>query len=136
MFFHVPKVSLNLLSVGQLCELSVDVHFLSRGCFVKDPQTGEILGTGHKVGRLFELKSLRIPIKIVAAAVTSSIWHARLGHPSCSRLGSLISSGCLSYVKQEYFDCVSCQLFKHHALPFSNSNFVPSAPFYLLYSDI
>ena len=97
--FHVPKVLFNLLSIGQLCELGVDVHFLSRGCFVQDLQTGEILGTWHKVGRLFELKSLRIPIKTIAAAVTSSIWHSHLGHPSGSRLGSLISSGCLGPVK-------------------------------------
>ena len=34
--FHVPKVSLNLLSVGQLCELGVDVYFSSCGCFVHD----------------------------------------------------------------------------------------------------
>ena len=25
--FHVPKVSLNLLSVDQLCELGVNIHF-------------------------------------------------------------------------------------------------------------
>ena len=35
--FHIPKVSLNLLFVSQLCELGIDVHFLSRGCFVQDP---------------------------------------------------------------------------------------------------
>ena len=88
--FHVPKVSLNLLSAGQLCELSLDIHFSSRGCFVQDPYKNEILGTWHKVGRLFELKSLSIPIKYVVAIVTSSIWHARLGHPLGCRLGSLI----------------------------------------------
>ena len=32
--FHVPKVSLNLLSVDQLCKLSVDINFSSHGCFV------------------------------------------------------------------------------------------------------
>ena len=60
---------------------------------------GKILGIGHKVGRLFELKSLRIPVKIAAAIVISSIWHAFLGHPLGSRLGSLISSGCLGPIK-------------------------------------
>ena len=103
---------------------------------MQDSQTGKILGTRLKVGRLFELKTLRILVKTVVAAVTSNIWHARLGHPSGSRLGSLISSGCLGHVKQEHFDCVSCQLSKHHALPFSNSDFVLSAPFDLIYLDI
>ena len=84
----------------------------------KISQTGEILGTRHKVGRLFELKIHCIPIKNVTVAVTSSIWHAHLGHPLGSRLGSLISNGCLGLVKQEHVDCVSCQLSKHHALLF------------------
>ena len=113
---------------------------MSRGCFTLDPQTGEILGTGYKVGQLFELKYLCIPFKVVTivvtTAVTSSIWHACLGHPSGSRLGSLIASGCLSRVKQEHVDCASCQLSKHLALPFSNSDFVLSAPFDLIHSDI
>ena len=85
--FHVSKVFLNLLSIGQLCELGVDVHFLSRGCSVQDPQTRKILGIGHRVGQLFELKALHIPFNVVTAAITSNIWHAHLGHLSCSRLG-------------------------------------------------
>ena len=103
--FHVLKVSLNLLSVDQLCELGVDVHFLSLGYFVQNPQRGEILRTGHRVGRQFELESLRILFKIV---VISSIWHACLGHFSDSRLRPLISNGCLGHVKIEHFDCVLC----------------------------
>ena len=70
------------------------------------------------MGRLFELKTLHILVKTVVATITSNIWHARLSHLSGSRLGSLISSGCLGPVKQEHVDCVSCQLSKHHALPF------------------
>ena len=30
--FLVPKLSLNLISVGQLCELGVNLSFLSHGC--------------------------------------------------------------------------------------------------------
>ena len=45
--FHVPKVFLNLLSVNQLCEIGVDIHFSSCACFVQDPQAGEIFGTRH-----------------------------------------------------------------------------------------
>ena len=62
------------------------------------------------MGRLFELKTLRILVKTIVVAATSSIWHARLGHPPGSRLGSLISSGCLGPVKQEHVDCVLCQI--------------------------
>lgn len=49
--FHVPNLTLNLISLGQLTELDLDVLFSKLGCRVQDPQTGEILGTGRKVGR-------------------------------------------------------------------------------------
>ena len=37
--FHIPKLSLNLLSVGQLCELGVDLLFTNHGVDVQDPRT-------------------------------------------------------------------------------------------------
>jgi hypothetical protein len=56
--YLVPKLSLNLLSVGQLCELGLELKFSNKGVDVHDSQTGQLLGTGRKVGRLFELLSL------------------------------------------------------------------------------
>jgi hypothetical protein len=38
--FHVPKLSFNLLSVGQLCELGYRLVFDSSGVYVQDPRTG------------------------------------------------------------------------------------------------
>jgi hypothetical protein len=38
--FYVPKLSFNLLSVGQLCELGYRLVFDSSGVYVQDPQTG------------------------------------------------------------------------------------------------
>ena len=59
--FHIPKLSFNLLSVGQLCELGVDLLFTNHGVDVQDPRTGQVLGTGRKVGRMFEIHDLKIP---------------------------------------------------------------------------
>ena len=42
--FHIPKLSLNLLSIGQLCELGVDLLFTNHGVDVQDPRTGQVLG--------------------------------------------------------------------------------------------
>uniref|UniRef100_A0A2N9FQC6 Retroviral polymerase SH3-like domain-containing protein n=1 Tax=Fagus sylvatica TaxID=28930 RepID=A0A2N9FQC6_FAGSY len=54
-----------------------------------DPKTGQELGTGRKIGRLFEISSLRLPATGVSAATSSSpslsLWHSRLGHASSSR---------------------------------------------------
>uniref|UniRef100_A0A2N9HE40 Reverse transcriptase Ty1/copia-type domain-containing protein n=1 Tax=Fagus sylvatica TaxID=28930 RepID=A0A2N9HE40_FAGSY len=44
--YLVPKLSLNLLSVGQLCQLGHDLHFSNRGVDVQDALTGKLLGTG------------------------------------------------------------------------------------------
>ena len=37
--FHIPNLTLNLISVGQLCELGLTITFSSSGCHVQDPQT-------------------------------------------------------------------------------------------------
>ena len=58
--FHIPKLSLNLLSVGQLCELDVLILFSNNGVDVQDPRTGQVLGTNRKVGRMFEVHDLKI----------------------------------------------------------------------------
>ena len=59
--FYIPKLSLNLLSVGQICELGVNLLFTNHGVDVQDPQTGQVLRTGHKVGRMFQVHDLKIP---------------------------------------------------------------------------
>ena len=84
--FHIPKLSLNLLYVGQLCELGVDLLFTNHDVDVQDPRTGQVLGTGRKVGCMFEVHDLKIPSQVVSAATTTTtsspyLWHARLSHP-------------------------------------------------------
>ena len=53
--FLVPNLSLYLISVGQLCDLGLEFLFSRHGCYVQDPYTRHILGTGCKVDHLFEL---------------------------------------------------------------------------------
>ena len=89
--FHIPKLSLNLLSVGQLCELGINLLFTNHGVDVQDPRTGQVLGTGRKVGRMFEVHDLKIPSQVVFVVATTAtpspdLWHVCLGHPSLSCL--------------------------------------------------
>ena len=42
--FHIPKLSLNLLSVGQLCELSVDLLFTNHSVDMQIPERVKCLG--------------------------------------------------------------------------------------------
>uniref|UniRef100_A0A2N9F5Q7 Retrovirus-related Pol polyprotein from transposon TNT 1-94-like beta-barrel domain-containing protein n=1 Tax=Fagus sylvatica TaxID=28930 RepID=A0A2N9F5Q7_FAGSY len=80
--FHVPQLSYNRLSVGQLAELGYRIILDYYGCVVQDPRTGQELGTGRRIGRLFEISSLRLPAIGVSAATSSSTLSLRLS--SCS----------------------------------------------------
>jgi hypothetical protein len=138
--FHVPKLSYNLLSVGQLAELGYRIILDYFGCIMQDPRTGQELGTGRRIGRLFEIFSLRLPVTVVSAATSSSpslsLWHSLLGHASSSRVQQLVSRGLLGPVSKDNFDCVSCQLGKQLALPFQNSESMSTGIFYLIHSDV
>ena len=87
--FNVPDLSYNLFSVGQLAELGYRIIFDYSGCIMQDPRTGQEVGTGPKVGRMFLIDNLCLslvaPVSIAASVVVSSIlslalWYARLGH--------------------------------------------------------
>ena len=59
--FHIPKLSLNLLSIGQLYELGIDLLFTNHSVDMQDPRMGQVLGIDHKVGCMFEVHYLKIP---------------------------------------------------------------------------
>jgi hypothetical protein len=138
--FHVPKLSYNLLSMGQLAELSYHIIHNYFGYIVQDPKMRQELGTGRRIGRLFETFSLRLPATGVFAATSSSpslsLWHSRLGHASSSQEQQLVSRGLLGPVSKENFDCVPCQLEKQLAFPFHNSESMFTGIFYLIHSDV
>ncbi|RVW56960.1 Retrovirus-related Pol polyprotein from transposon TNT 1-94 [Vitis vinifera] len=97
-----------------------------------DPRTGQELGTGPRVGRMFPVNNLHLPpvapvsVAAATAAVSSlpslALWHSRLGHAPSSRVQQLVSRGLLGSVSKDNFDCTSCQLGKQPALPFNNSD--------------
>ena len=91
--FNMPDLSYNLFVVGQLAELGYRIIFDYSRCIVQDPRTGQELGTGPKVGRMFPVDNLHLPLValvfVAIAAVVSSIpsltlWHAQLCHTSSS----------------------------------------------------
>ena len=110
---------------------------------VKDSQTGQIVGTARKVGRLFELIFLHLPSSrlsnfVVSGQKTSSLalWHSRLGHASISKVKQLVSRGLLGSVSNKSFDCMPSQFGKQIALPFNNSVSHALSPFDLIHSDV
>ena len=112
---------------------------------MQDLRTGQELRTGPRVGRMFPVNNLRLPlvapVSIAAVAAVSSIpslalWHARLGHTSSSRVQQLASRGLLDSVSIKNFDCVSCQLGKQPTLPFNTSESISTDIFNLIHPDV
>lgn len=58
--YLIPNLTLNFISIGQLCDLGLTVLFSPTSCVVQDPKTGQALGIGHRHGRLHELIHLCI----------------------------------------------------------------------------
>ena len=139
--FQIPKLSLNLFSVGQLCELCIDVLLTNHGVDMQVPWTSQVLGIDHKVGRMFEVHDLKIPSQVVyATTVTTTLspesWHARLGHTSLPRLQLLASQGRLGSVQFPKFDFTSYHFGKQTNLSFNNNDSFSFAPFDLIHSNI
>ena len=110
---------------------------------VQDSQTGQIVGTARKVGRMFELIFLHLPSSLLSASVVSgqstsslTLWHSSLGHAFISRVKQLVSRGLLGSVSNKSFDCMPCQFGKQIALPFNNSVSHALSPFDLIHSDV
>ena len=107
---------------------------------MQDPRIGQELGTSRRIGRLFEISSLRLPATSVSATTLSSpslsLWHSRLRHASSSWVQQLVSRSLLGPVFKDNFDCVSCQLEKQPALPFHNSESMSTGIFDLIHSDV
>ena len=112
---------------------------------MQDPRTGQELGTGPRVRRMFPVNNLRLPlvapISVAVAAAISfipslALWHARLSHASSSQVQHLVSRGLLGLVSTKNFDCVSCQLGKQLALPFNTSESMSTDIFNLIHYDV
>ena len=110
---------------------------------MQDSQTGQIVGTARKVGRLFELIFLHLPSSHLSASAISgqstsslALWHSRHSHTSISRVKQLVSRGSLGSVSNKSFHCMPCQYGKQTTLPFNNSVSHALSSFDLIHSDV
>ncbi|PNX59249.1 gag-pol polyprotein, partial [Trifolium pratense] len=50
-----------IAGIGQLCDSGYSVMFSSTHCYVQDPQSGRLIGTGRRHGGLYVLDELKVP---------------------------------------------------------------------------
>ena len=140
--FNVPNLSYNLFSVGQLVELGYRIIFDYSGCIMQDSRIGQELRTGPRVGHMFPVDNLHLPlvapnfVAVVSSIPSLALWHAQLGHTSSSQVQELASRGLLGSMSIKNFDCVLCQLEKQPALPFNTSESISTDIFDLIHSDV
>jgi hypothetical protein len=122
--FFVPKLSMNLLSIGQITDHNCFVGFNDSYCFVQDCHTGDAIGTDHHhrtIPCLYILDTLCLPPSTTSSARVLSAtsvppasfaqWHHHLGHLCGSRLSILIKLGCLGRtLPKSRFHCKGCHL--------------------------
>lgn len=130
---HIPALRKNLISVNKFTnDNSVRFCVDPSGYQISDLTTGSSLFQGPcNDGLLPALSSSPQAL----AAISSTVWHNRLGHPSSSvlrRLGSLFGS---SFHNSSFF-CKGCALGKSTQLPFESNKNHYSFPFSLIHSDV
>ena len=90
---HVPNITKNMVSIGQMVEQGLQVRFNLDGCFVEDLKNKcRLVAKGKRQGRMFML-DVEIPEVKAAMFANGSgvvadtdIWHKRIGHVNMQRL--------------------------------------------------
>nr|GEX10814.1 retrovirus-related Pol polyprotein from transposon TNT 1-94 [Tanacetum cinerariifolium] len=119
--YYVKGLNHNLFSVGQFCDVDLEVTFRKSTCFVKDLQGNDLL-TGNCGSDLYIIslqeKTSSTPICLMANASPTQawLWHQRLSHLNfdyinlLSKKDVVIGLPKLKYVKDQL--CSACELSK------------------------
>ena len=139
---HVPTITKNLVSVGQIVDQGMQVRFTHLGCFIEEE--GKVIAQGRREGRMFILDTNQAGTALYAKGqkVESDIdlWHKRFGHVNFPRLREMqtknIVFGLPKFRGRNGQVCEACQMGKQHRLPFPNERNRSRSPLDLIHSDV
>ncbi|GAA0172367.1 hypothetical protein LIER_26209 [Lithospermum erythrorhizon] len=109
------------------------------GTLTMDQQTMKTLYHINSNGSLYPFRVSNVQAlsrKSISAAISSQVWHKRLGHPSVDVLISLANKKLIQCKSMTDSHCNLCQLGKHVKLPFHSAITKAFVPFQLIYSDV
>jgi len=130
-----PNLIKNLVSVRRFTtDNNCSVEFDPFGCSIKDFPTRSELVRCNSSGPLYPLQ---LPASEFLAAISSTLWHQRLGHPGRKALSRLASTSAISCNKGSCNTlCHACQLGRHVRLPFQTSSSCATHSFQLIHCDL
>ncbi|PWA99646.1 RNA-directed DNA polymerase [Artemisia annua] len=73
-FYYIPSLTMNLSSVGHICNFGCDVRFSISDCFIQDGQTQEVIGTCCREGGIYVLDTFKDPSAVAASSVDLSLF--------------------------------------------------------------
>jgi histone deacetylase 1/2 len=139
---RVPSATRSLLSIPQLTrDNNVLAEFHRFHFFIKDRDTRAVLLRGRLRHGLYALDAPPVPHApqvFSGVRVSSTHWHARLGHPAAPIVRHVLHRHELPVVSNKSVEtiCDACQQGKSHQLPFSESSRVVKHPLELVFSDV
>jgi hypothetical protein len=140
---HVPQASKNLASVHCIAsDNNIFFELHPDFFFIKDRESTKTLLQGKSKGGPFPLPSSASSIScgkqiFSTAKITSTRWHARLGHPSTSIVRFVLSKNNLPFSSDSSPVCNACpQQAKCHQLPYPISTSTSKAPLDLIFSNV
>ena len=140
---HVPTITKNLVSVGQMVEQGMQVQFNQEGSFIG--KEGRIIVRGRREGMMFILDSHEIKSAMFAKSTKADsdieLWHKRIGHINLNKLKAMKSKGVvvglLTFKEKEIEGvCEACQFGKQHRYPFPKERNVSKGLLDVVHSDV
>jgi GAG-pre-integrase domain/Integrase core domain len=132
----VPKLSTNLISIGQIVENNCNVLFTPFGCVIQDQKTGKIIGKGHKSDTQDPSSFSRVVFSASQNSDHWTLWHRRLGHLNSDSLSFMFKQGLVSNKNFSPSVCSACCLGKSKILPFPSRTTKTTNAFNLVHSDV
>nr|KYP43828.1 Retrovirus-related Pol polyprotein from transposon TNT 1-94 [Cajanus cajan] len=135
---YIPQFSCNLISIHKLThDLNYVVTFFADNCMIQDQVMKKMIGLGDQCDGVYVLKVASQGSSLIAQSQNAStLWHARMGHPSHQVLSKLSNHLNFPFNVNKLEGCDVCRRSKQCMLPFSLSNNKADQAFELIRCDL
>jgi hypothetical protein len=122
--YFIPRLTANIINIGQLDEAGYDIHFKARKMDIREPGGRLLARIERKQSRLYVLNvniARRAACLSARAEAETRHWHARLGHVNMPVLRQMASQELvrgMPSLEQVEGVCEACMTRKHRRTAF------------------